>query len=400
LEDLERGHQTPNRKNEAAQAQKPSKSISGESPNNIFKLDQVPRPVIVLNPTRRQMIENIWDKVEPFQFQLLMNSITEDTAQDSITQPQDSKDAANSLEQCLSQYPTWKRAMENSPNWHTVFICSLKHRMTISETNQNPEIMAYCWHFLREMRPEEKLGSLLNGCYKRGLFPQLKNLDSSDELNSMLKQILLLVECLILLNEIYKLYDFHESTTFHGSFLFYIKIRNIITCRNSIEEILGLRIWKLFQIIHLTYWEESGLGSASGDTLRIDDLNIRSLTSIGKLSIKWTDILEDHLKLSLLHMTISIKNDYLFQEVLSPMSHSQRLYVWASYMKKKEEEIQLIFGLVESSLLEDLPQTFDRAIDYNQRSGLHNFLMPWELTKKLLGRGHSYSPTMGMTRKN
>jgi hypothetical protein len=64
---------------------------------------------------------------------------------------------------------------------------------------------------------------------------------------------------------------------------------------------------------------------AKGDTYRIDDLNIRSLTSIGKLSIIWTDILEDHLKLNLLDMTMFIKNDYLAPDHDSPMAYWHNL---------------------------------------------------------------------------
>jgi hypothetical protein len=256
LEDLERGHQTPNRKNEVAQAEKHPKSTSGESPNNIFKLDPAPEPIIVQDPTRRQMIEDIWNKVEPFPLQLLMNGITEDTAEDSITQPQDLGDASNTLEQCLAQYSTWKRAMEDNPNWHTVYIRSLEDRMQLSEESSKPHLMAYCWNFLSNFSPDDKLGSLLIGCYKRRLFSPVKNLDSPDTLPSMFTQILRLVECVILLNDIYTLYDFHDFSQFGlGTFIFY-RVQNIITCRNSIEELLGLKISKLVQIIHLTYCNE------------------------------------------------------------------------------------------------------------------------------------------------
>jgi hypothetical protein len=110
LEDLERGYQTVNRKNEALRLEKPAESTSGESRKNIFKLGRVPKPIIVQDPTRRQMIEDIWNKVEPFPLQLLMNSITEDIAENAVGQPQDLKDALPTLEQCLAQYPTWTKA--------------------------------------------------------------------------------------------------------------------------------------------------------------------------------------------------------------------------------------------------------------------------------------------------
>jgi hypothetical protein len=197
--------------------------------------------------------------------------------------------------------------------------------MQVSEESSKPHLMEYCWNFLSNFSPDNKLGSLLIGCYKRRLFSPVKNLDSPDTLQSMFTQILRLVECMILLNDIYTLYDFRDFSRFEWVRFIIKRIRNILSCRNSIEEVLGLRIPKLVQIIHLTYCKKPRLMGAKGDTYRIDDLNIRSLTSIGKLSIIWTDILEDHLKLNLLDMTIFIKNDYLAPDHDSPMAYWHNL---------------------------------------------------------------------------
>jgi hypothetical protein len=39
---------------------------------------------------------------------------------------------------------------------------------------------------------------------------------------------------------------------------------------------------------------------------RVDDLNVKSLNSIGRLCIQWTAIIENHLLLDLEKMTLSI----------------------------------------------------------------------------------------------
>jgi hypothetical protein len=101
-------------------------------------------------------------------------------------------------------------------------------------------------------------------------------------------------------------------------------VRGVVVYRRSIEELLGVQMFDLIKVIHLTYSKTHQLDGARGDTLPIDDLNIHSLTSIGKLSIKWTNILEDHLKLDLLEMTLSVMCDYLSIDFESPIYYWQR----------------------------------------------------------------------------
>jgi hypothetical protein len=99
--------------------------------------------------------------------------------------------------------------------------------------------------------------------------------------------------------------------------------------RKSLGEVLGIRISKLLQILHLTVPKDPTLECASLSTIRIDDLNIRSLNSIGHISIKWTDILEDHLKLDVSKLTLTVVHNYL------PLHASNGVWGWQDrYVKR------------------------------------------------------------------
>jgi len=72
------------------------------------------------------------------------------------------------------------------------------------------------------------------------------------------------------------------------------------------QEILGIDIMAIFQILHMLNPIPVPLESSSGLMLRIDDLNISALKSIGGLTIHWTTLVENHLRLDLEKMTLSI----------------------------------------------------------------------------------------------
>jgi hypothetical protein len=130
-------------------------------------------------------------------------------------QPQNSRGESATLEECLSRYPAWNKALYKEPHWHRAFIYFLKHRMSqmpIRYQQSTTNILPYCWYFLFNSMEEKRLGSLLRGCYRRGLFQQPRSLDLPDNLQEMLNQIKQLVACLLLLNNTYRLCNFSDDT--------------------------------------------------------------------------------------------------------------------------------------------------------------------------------------------
>ncbi len=340
LQDLERGQRNMGGSESASHSEQHLAAASEGNTNNIFKLDRFPLQRSALeDPVRRQLIEEIWDKVEPFPLGLLMQRVEAHTTKDD-QQPQNFRgDGSATLEEFFSRYPAWNKALAKEPHWHRAFIHFLKHRMSqMAPLHQQftTKILPYCWNFLLNIMEEERLGSLLSGCYKRGLFRQPKNLDLPDDLQVMLIQIEQLVACFTLLSDTYRLCnlsDDHLTNQLYWFSLVEFKIRGTLTKRKSIQEVLGLRVSKLLQLLHTTQGENTDLVGATGNTFRSDDLNIKYLTLIGNLSLVWTDVLEDHLKLDLLNMTLAAMKDSLSTGWENSLHEWHRLYVQIMFQK-------------------------------------------------------------------
>ena len=142
-----------------------------------------------------------------------------------------------------------------------------------------------------------RIGRILESCYRARVLTQPSTLEPAE----YLEQVLLVLECSIILNPTLAL-----ERPMYGNPYWRLKLTEALSRRNSLDEVLGLKIHDLHHILHSLYSKPSFLDSADGTTLRIDDLNVRTLTAIGGLSIKWTEILEDHLRLDLTQRTLYI----------------------------------------------------------------------------------------------
>lgn len=100
----------------------------------------------------------------------------------------------------------------------------------------------------------------------------------------------------------------------------------VLTRQKSLDEVFGIKIHRLLEVYHATYYRQSTLVRAAGTTFAIDDLNIKALKSIGKLSLVWTTVFEDHL---LLNLDTRVLLVFWFHHPFSwsgtPMDHWQRM---------------------------------------------------------------------------
>jgi hypothetical protein len=274
-----------------APAPTPKLAIASDDTQNIFHL----RRLKSLPPTyesNRLAIEEIWNNVSPWPIQ----EVALTSAEELQSQPILSLSTPEALHQLL-----FTRNPGHSPEMTHVEACVPSFRVKSSPLGDEKErqrilVMACCSN-IRDKRL--KIGLMLEYCYKYGILEQQVNKKSEVYLH----QICLLVEGWVLLNrvsEIYWIFD-GEFFGFYGD-----NLKTILTKRMSVEEILGIELVDLLRILHMLNPVPASFESSPGPTLRVDDLNILSLMTFGKLSITWTSILENHLCLDLESMTLSI----------------------------------------------------------------------------------------------
>ncbi|OBT42936.1 hypothetical protein VE00_07300 [Pseudogymnoascus sp. WSF 3629] len=87
-----------------------------------------------------------------------------------------------------------------------------------------------------------------------------------------------------------------------------------------------------FQITHLLFSKPLVLDGSKDSTFAINDLNIKDLESIGGLSIRWTDVFEDHLLLDMVEKTLFIA--WFFTDLVSysAMDTSKQRIPQAEYL--------------------------------------------------------------------
>ncbi|PMD34321.1 hypothetical protein L207DRAFT_588921 [Hyaloscypha variabilis F] len=173
----------------------------------------------------------------------------------------------------------------------------------------NVDVLLTCW--LCKNIPIWKcitLGDLLRVFYHHGIFRQPKTVGSPEDLRFLLEQILELATCALLMNDIYALHDVAMYDEISGRDWIRKKLKGILSRRRSIQE-------------------KHALKGAEGDTIRVDDLDVRSLKEIGRLEIRWTVFLEDHLKLDLQNKILSVVYDQPEVAGLGPMARWQHLQI-------------------------------------------------------------------------
>lgn len=190
------------------------------------------------------------------------------------------------------------------PKWSEVEGCILSSRLNsylnTSEGFRRQKILVVaCYCALEDEYMQIgniQIGRILEYCYKYGVLEQPLDKKSDDYVDHIYQ----LVECWSLLNRVsYISLVFNSDEYLSWPNPAWDNLKGILVKRKSVEEVLGIELVDLLRILHMLNSVPKPLESSPEPTLRIDDLNIKSLRSLGKLSIRWTSILENHLRLEL-----------------------------------------------------------------------------------------------------
>lgn len=141
------------------------------------------------------------------------------------------------------------------------------------------------------------VGDVLVECYRRALLEQP---DDDDDTEETVKQYrghaFLVFDALSLLSFRYSIASSRYDQT--------IQIRRVLALAKSRGTLLGLPLTAIGPLLKSETWEKPVPAHAL--EFRTDDLNIGSLSAIGKLNIHWVDVYEDHLKLDLDKQSLAI----------------------------------------------------------------------------------------------
>jgi hypothetical protein len=206
---------------------------------------------------------------------------------------------------------------------------------------------------------EATIGEILKLCYRDKILTQPSQSEQpspspSDTEKAYFDQVPLIVEGLVALNNVFQFEPVElkknvdqkwRRYTFHSKFFDLIlpsknttnlfkgdpegKAKRLLSTL-PLQKVFGLQVhalFKMLQIINKNLKAREELACALGDAFRVDDLNIRSLRSIGKLSIHWTAYVDNHLRLDLRESILWVLWD--FMEVGSKITEWQEAYVMA-----------------------------------------------------------------------
>jgi len=328
LQDLERGQREGNGSKDfnssKDRSQKTQPDISGETSNNIFRIPSITLLKPQKDPERIRILEEFWDKIVPYSLDDFVSGSVSEIAERFSFKPRPHSSNVPSLDEALSQMSEFEAAFDETPNWEMGYLHFFKDRAMKGEVNV--DVLLTCW--LCKNIPIWKcitLGDLLRVCYHHGIFRQPKTVGSPEDLRFLLEQILELATCALLMNDIYALYDVAMYDEISGRDWIRKELKGILSRRRSIQEVLGIRLSQIATILHLNLSNKHALKGAEGDTIRVDDLDVRSLKEIGRLEIRWTVFLEDHLKLDLQNKILSVVYDQPEVAGLGPMARWQHL---------------------------------------------------------------------------
>ncbi|KAH7400441.1 hypothetical protein BKA64DRAFT_708120 [Cadophora sp. MPI-SDFR-AT-0126] len=157
----------------------------------------------------------------------------------------------------------------------------------------------------------ETLGDIMQQCYCSGALQRPIDSEASSHTAYML-DISRIVEHVGTFNRIFRFqyrtdFGYLNSTREGSRMLIYSWLRPLFVGR-SLEELLALPLFSLIRLLYLAAPKPTLEANdiATGTTFRLDDLNVRSLASLGDLHVIWTSILENHLLLDLRNKTLSI----------------------------------------------------------------------------------------------
>jgi hypothetical protein len=281
-----------------------------------------------LDSASNQEIEEIWSEVQPWNLVRVPPSTAEDfLSQENIQRWQNLKD----LPLDGPVLNAFEGKMDGDRVWKEIYTKLLKSRNTKGKYYDDlPQVMAVCLLVASNQQDHATFGYVLDCCYRSSALQQP---DDSDP-PSYFGHILEVLFCFLVMNDIFDFerlmiglrLAFGHGYQYVGGSFDSDRVAWHLTTRTSLEEVLGMQISNFFKLLHIFSLNTSEVksvpkDSAEGHTFRIDDLNIRTLESLGKLTIRWSCAFEDHLKLDLRWRTLDI-----FYNTLAP--EKSRIAQW------------------------------------------------------------------------
>jgi hypothetical protein len=254
-----------------------------------------------LDEPRRRMIKDIWDSVIPWEYFMLELKLEEKL------------DPTDLVKRCRNKFELYRIFISSNE-----IICSKNTSRAILDAS----VLAWHVNECRQRSTESimfgvliccciaagrgniTIGNILKHCYNIGVL----NRPAGTQFKDYLEHNLLVIECAFTMNRIVDLEPLFTYTDggwnseLHGQ----NRVLKLLATKETQCEVLGLDLVELFQVLHMMNHEKPPLESASGDSFRVDDLNVKTLRSIGRLHIEWTAIVENHLLLNLEKMTLSV----------------------------------------------------------------------------------------------
>jgi hypothetical protein len=270
------------------------------APDPIFR-NELSFSINHLDEPRRRMIKDIWDSVIPCEIFMLELDLNEKL------------DPTDLVGRCRNELELYRLFISSNE------IISDKN---ISRAVLDARILAWDVNECRQGSTEDimfgvliccclaagrgniTIGNILKHCYNIGVL----NRPAGTQLKDYLEHNLLVIECAFAMNRVVDLEPPFTYTDrgWNSKLCGQNRVLELLATKETQGEVLGLDLVELFQVLHMMNHEKPPLESASGDSFRVDDLNVKALRSIGRLHIEWTAIVENHLLLNLEKMTLSI----------------------------------------------------------------------------------------------
>jgi len=154
------------------------------------------------------------------------------------------------------------------------------------------------------------IGEIFEECYRMKFLPQ----PADPSPPSYLEHIWLIIEVSLMMNSLVRFSELVTPSNISTRFeMGRRSIESVLNHRSSLDDVLGLTIPLLFEILHwtdlpwcLTHHPFPQCPMDTNSNFPMHDLNAYSLNTVGGLTLKWTTILEDHLNMDLESKTLYI----------------------------------------------------------------------------------------------
>lgn len=249
-------------------------------------------------PYRQEAIDELWNSAEPWDRTRLWE-IPEEPSQQTTSHSSGRREAYTNRPDVrggtVKLYQThWEvqsgailaykiRSFEQAHS-------SYNHRRHYPHLDMGP-LLSSCVDYIRSC-DKPRLGDIILNCYQTEV---LARPTTSRSRNYFFSDIIAVVGVLMINDE----RSYLDTAEYLG------RIQECLQ-NKPFNTLLGIDLASLFQITHLLFSKPLVLEGSKDSTFATNYLNIKALESIGGLSIRWTDVFEDHLLLDLVNKTLFI----------------------------------------------------------------------------------------------